>query len=537
MIRQQLVEATAKAVKEAFPDVEVAPEVVYAQPGHGDFATNVAFQLATHIKKAPTEVATQLVSKIEHPYLESAEVAGGGYINFSIKSSYFIQQLTEINPKFGQLTAKDPQKIQVEFISANPTGPLTLANARGGFVGDILSNILSKAGHNITREYYVNDAGTQVAKLADSMKAEAGLPIEGERQYVGEYVAELAKLVDPTKITDEDELRAKAVAQCLAWIKESAERLGISFDQWTSEKSLTDGSGTKNMLDWLRSHNHLFEQDGATWLRSTAYGDERDRVLVRSDGQPTYLLGDLAYHYDILVERGFDRAIKVWGADHAGQVASLRLTAEQFKAGAKIDFALLQFVRLLREGQEVKMSKRAGTYVTIDELMDTLEAAVGKDAAVGVARWFFLSRSADQRIDFDLGLAADESAKNPYFYVMYAYARAHSLLSRAKTEGLGVADAITDLNDQERELVRQMSRLPEMVEHIAANYGVHHLTFYAYELARLFQDWYERERIMGLEPEIAAQKLYFAQQFTVFMDVIWGLLGIKPQQRLESAKD
>lgn len=506
-----------------------------SEPQFGDFYCNAAMVYARPLKQSPRDIAEQLAQVIKRAVadVDKVEVAGPGFLNLWMKPSYWQHELATITPEYARSSQGGGQKVQVEFISANPTGPLTLANARGGFLGDVIGNVLAWSGAAVTKEYYVNDGGGQVGKLVDSLKAEVGLPIEGERQYRGQYLADLAAKIDPRQASSDEEVAKAAVAALLREIKRAAERLGVTFDEWFSEQSLVSGGATKEMLEWLRTHHLVYEKEGATWLSSTDYDDERDRVLVRSNGEPTYLLNDLAYHYNIFEKRHFTRSVKLWGADHAGQVPSLKLTTKRFAPSAQLDFVLIQFVRLIQDGKEVKMSKRAGTYVTIDELMDTLESALGDTSAAAVARWFFLMRSADSHMDFDLDLAREQSAKNPYYYVMYAYARANSMLAKAKEHDLKPAKRSLGLNDAEHALVRGMSRLPELVSQMAEDYGVHRLTFYGQEMAKLFTDFYESERIIGLEPQAAAHKLYVVQQFIVFMDVYWRLLGIEPQRRMD----
>jgi arginyl-tRNA synthetase len=533
MIRQQLAKTIAAAVTDAFdPASGVRSEVTYPQAGFGDFATNVAFQLAKELKRPPHDIATELAKAISHPDVATAEAAGAGYINFTMTQTFWLEQLAAIDADYVVSKEGKGRKLQVEFISANPTGPLTLANARGGFMGDVLANVFATTGYDVTREYYINDGGGQVAKLVESLRAEVGQPIEGERQYAGDYITDLAKVVDPRHYKDDDKLSRDAVAALLVEIKRAVGELGIGFDEWSSERELIDSGATTKVLELLRDRGLVYAKDDAEWLASSKYGDERDRVLVKGGGGYTYLVNDLAYHLDIFGRRKFARAVKLWGADHAGQVASLKLTLKQLVPEAQLDVVLLQFVRLIRDGQEVKMSKRAGTYVTIDELLAALEEGVGKRHAAAVARWFFLMRSADNRIDFDLGLAGEQSQQNPYFYVMYAYARAHSILAKAKERGLQPATTTDALTTGELALLRLMARLPELVSEVAHDYELHRLIFFGLELAKAFQEYYESTRIIDLEAKEAAKKLYFIQQFIVFMDLYWAILGIKPVERL-----
>ncbi len=532
-IRHQLSQSIAEAIKAKFKlELSAPPVVTYAQAGFGDFASNAPFQLAKQLGKAPKTIAEELAGIIKHPDLNQAEAAGAGYINLTMSESYWISRLEAIDSDYLRGDEGKGRKLQVEFISANPTGPLTLANARGGFLGDVLANVMAARGYEVTREYYVNDGGGQVDKLVDSLKAEVGLPIDGERQYVGDYVTELATQVDPSAYKDDEKLSRDAVQALLGEIKRVVGDLGIIFDEWASERELIESGATEKVIVELRAKGLVYSKDDAEWLASSKFGDERDRVLVKADGGYTYLVNDLAYHLAIFGSRGYARAIKLWGADHAGQVASLKLTMEQLVPDARLDFVLMQFVRLIRGGKELKMSKRAGTYVTVEELLAALEEGVGRRYAASVARWFFLMRSSDNRIDFDLDLASEQSQQNPYFYVMYAYARAHSILAKAKQNELVAASTTDELNAGELTLVRLMSRLPELVYDVSVDFEVHRLSFFGLELAKAFQEYYEGTRIIDLEAKQAAKKLYFVQQYIIFMDLYWALLGIEPVKRL-----
>ena len=533
MIREELAEAISRAIGDSFGLKDTKVVVIDGQPGFGDYSTSAAFGLAKVLGKSPRDIAVAVVAEVKHPAIARVEAAGNGFINITLTPAYWQGRLAAIDPLFATNSSGAGQRLQVEFISANPTGPLTLANARGGFLGDVLGNVLKLSGYNITKEYYLNDAGGQVAKLVESAKAEAGLEIAGERQYRGDYMHDLVEQVPPREYSDDGALGRALVTTLTAEIKRAASRLGIEFDEWTSELALVESGASQRMLKWLDDQGLRFESEGAVWLASTKLGDERDRVLVRSSGEPSYLLNDLAYHFQIFTERQFTRAIKIWGADHAGQVSSLKLTAEKFAKHASLDFVLIQFVRLIQDGREVKMSKRAGTYVTIDELIDTLSSSVGERDAAGVARWFFLMRSTDTRLDFDLQLASDGSRENPYFYVMYSFARANSILAKAAEQGLAPSPHSTSLSTAGLNLVRMMDRLPDVISQVASDFAAHRLTFYGYELARLFSEYYESTRIIDLPEAEAAYQLYVVQQYLVVMRVFWSVMGIVPHERME----
>ncbi len=497
--------------------------VSYAEAGHGDFASNVAFRLARELKMAPAAIAAKLADALEHPMLASAAEAAG-YVNMVMKDEFWAEELAKVTPAYGSSTIGQGKKVQVEFISANPTGPLTMANARGGYPGDVLASVLKRSGYEVVREFYVNDGGGQVTQLVKSVKAAAGLAVDGETQYNGDYIGQLATELVPTADSDDDELGKAAIARLMEGIKASVARMGVEFDEWFSERSLVDTGSVAKAIESLRAKGLVYEKDGATWLRSTSYGDERDRVIIKSNGESVYLINDVAYHQNIFGDRGFDKAIKIWGADHAGQVASLKLTVEQLLPGKELDFILVQLVRLIRDGQEVKMSKRAGVFVTMDELLDE----VGED----VARFLFLMRSTDAQMDFDLDLAREHSQKNPYWYVMYSYARANSIMAQAAEKGLKPAKEINVLTDQERSLIKHITLLPNLLEGIAEDYGVHRLAYYGMDMAKLFHDFYESEKIIDLQPAKAVEKLYLIQQYIQFMNVYFAILGITPIEKM-----
>lgn len=524
MTCEEITKIIEAAVQKHF-DVVLTVEVTPAETVHGDFSSNVAFRLATSLKKSPVDIATELVKVISHEDMESVRAAGG-YINLTMTNQYWVRHLEAINDKYGQNNGGRGQKLQVEFISANPTGPLTLGNARGGFIGDVLARVLTENGYDTTREYYFNDAGSQIAKLVESVKAAAGLVYPPEIQYRGEYIEELAAEFENQLRTESDEKLGRLLTQAIfeRYLKPAIDRMGIEFDVWFNERELAISGQFKRGIERLRQEGLVYDQDGALWLRSSSYGDERDRVLIKSNGDVTYLGNDIAYHLNIFEERGFDRAIKEWGADHAAQVTSLQLTMQKLMPEKRLQFVIHQFVRLIKDGQEVKMSKRAGTYVTTDELM----AEVGAD----VARFFFLMRSPDTHMDFDLSLAREQSQKNPYWYVMYAYVRACSILNQADSRGLQPRPGLTDLSQPEKELAKKMSQWPELLKMIAKDHSVHRLTFFGAELAGLFHDYYETEKIIDLPEKTAEGKLWIIQQFKIFMGRYWAVLGIEPIEKM-----
>ena len=497
----------------------------------GDFATNFALVYAKELKMNPRELAQRLGDTLirDESRIEKVDVAGPGFINITLKQDAWINAVKHVSDTYGQTKSGNGTKVQVEYISANPTGPLTIGNARGGFIGDVLSNVLAWSGYAVTREYYFNDAGTQVDKLLISIKMQAGIiPESDERQYRGTYVADLAHhFKEDLQTLSDDELKRKVTKYIIEhYIKPSTRLMGIAFDVWFNEYDLiVDGSFTATLarLDKL---GLVFTRDGATWLKTGDLGDDRkERVIIKSTGVPTYMAPDIAYHVNIFGERNFDYAIKVLGPDHIAQFPSVYAAVHSLFPHKVMRMASYQWLRIIKDGKEVKVSKRLGQFITIDDLITSV--------GMPVARFLTLMRSADSHMDFDLDLASEESAKNPYYYVMYSYARANSILQKAKDMGIRLHSEVSELTPRELKLVRQISKFPELIELIADDYGVHRLTFYGLELAKLFTELYEETRIIDMPKEVAGRHLYVIDKYVAFMKAYWNLLGIEPQSRMD----
>lgn len=519
-------QAIKQAIKAAF-NLEVEPQLQIAEAAHGDFSTNVAFQLAQRLKCSPADLAVDLAAKTKHSEIESA-VAVGGYVNIRLQDSYWIAELQKINHEYGWSQVGKGQKVQVEFISANPTGPTTIGNARGGYIGDAIARVLESQGWDVTREYYFNNAGTQISKLIESVKVAAGLAETDDLQYRGDYIEELASdFAEELKTKSDEELRELLTQAILErWIKPALDQMGIHFDAWFNEQDLITDGRFQQTIDKLAKKGLVYEREGATWLDTGKLGVAREaRVLIKSNGDPTYLAPDIAYHDDLFGNRGFKRAIKVLGPDHIDQFPSVRAAVLVLHSKAELEMAGHQWFRLIRNGHEVKVSKRLGQFVTISALIDE----VGPD----VARFITLSRAAESHMDFDLDLAREQSAKNPLFYVMYAYARSCSILEKAREKKLDTGNSISVLSSIERELIKTLSQWPQLLIDISNDYSVHRLTFYGQELAKLFHDFYESERIVDLPQDEASQKLFLVDQFRVFMEDYFKVLGIEPRQRME----
>lgn len=517
------------AAKEAFGLTDLEPEISRPESKFGDFSTNLPFQLAGQLHKSPKAIAQELAAAVKAADV-TARAADPGYVNLTMSDQYWLERLNEIEPDYGRNNLGNRQKLQVEYISANPTGPTTIGNARGGFIGDVLANILEYSGYDVTREYYFNNAGTQISKLLESVKFSAGIKGSADPediQYRGDYIEELAWEFkeELTNQTDEElkELLTKTILE--RWIKPAVIKMGIKFDVWFNEADLIKDGSLAKVLDRMKEKGLVFERDGAVWLDGPKLKVERgERVLIKSNGDPSYLAPDIAYHANIFGQRNFDVAIKVLGPDHIDQFPSVKAAVLALYPKRRLEMVGHQWFRLMRDGREVKVSKRLGQFVTIEQLIEE----VGEP----VARFFTLMRSAESQMDFDLNLAKEQSQKNPYWYVMYAYVRAGSILEQAKTKGLKPAKMTKTLNPAERRLVSYMTSLPELVTEIAQDYAVHRLAFYGIDLARAFHDYYESERIINLPEAESSYKLYLIQQFRQLCLNYFSLLGVAPIEKM-----
>jgi arginyl-tRNA synthetase len=512
-----------------------------SHPEHGDFASNLALKLARPLRMAPPAIATALAAElasVDPTLIAASEPAGPGFVNLRLADAALervIDGIAADSSGWGRVAAgPDATKVNVEFVSANPTGPLTVGNARGAFAGDLLSRVLEAAGQRVTREYYFNDSGTQVYNLGLSVlavKNDAPVPEDG---YHGDYIADLAKelpaAVLATSRTDEDRAWAAgrwASDRIRAGIEASLDALGVHFDVWTTEGSLHEHGWVDQAIERLREGGHLYEQDGALWFRSTAFGDDKDRVVIRSNGQPTYFAADLGYVTEKF-SRGFDHLIYIWGSDHHGTVARNRNAAEAMGFDREhVEMLLTGWVRFIRDGQEVSMSKRAGTFVTLDELL----AEVGVDAA----RWIFGSRGTNVDIDFDIELAKKQSNDNPVYYVQYAHARIASILRKGADSGLAPASSVSGIlgGIPEAALSRQLIRFPDVVADGAAAHEVHGVTTYATELATAFHAFYRDARVVDPdEPERSSKRLTLVQATQITLASALALLGISAPESM-----
>jgi arginyl-tRNA synthetase len=507
-----------------------------ARPEHGDYATNAAMQLAPVVRDAPMRIAETLKRHLALPEgVAEVSIAPPGFLNLRLDPGWVAGQVAvilEAGPAFGRVRTATPQKINVEFVSANPTGPLTVGNARGAFVGDLLCRVLEGVGHQVMREYYFNDFGSQVTNLGLSVMARRnGEPVP-EDGYHGDYVTELAGRI-PTETfasATADGADAGAILgrwaseQIRAGIEESLAGLGVRFDVWTGEGSLHDEGWVTRAVEQLRAGGHVFEDDGATWFRSTTYGDDKDRVIVRSNGQPTYFASDIGYLAQKF-SRGFDELVYLWGQDHHGTVARLRNAAQAMGHDREtVQVILIAWVRFIRGGEVDSMSKRSGEFISLDELL----GEIGADAA----RWYFGSRATSSGIDFDIELAKKQSAENPVYYVQYAHARCSSILRKAADGGY-LPDA-TDasallLHPAEQVLIRRLLALPEVVADAADRRETHELTHYLLETAQLFSGFYRDCRVLPDEEvslPLSRARLALTNATRQVLANALGLLGI-----------
>ncbi len=549
-VREAIERAWAAAVDDGrLPAVDPgpdAPSVEIERPANaafGDLATNLAMKLARPLRRPPLEIAETIAAALTATgdtgdLIATAEAARPGFINVRVADAAYEALVAGIlaNPgAWGRIPAVNPRRVNVEFVSANPTGPLTVGNARGAFVGDLLCRVLEAGGQQVTREYYFNDSGAQVSHLGASVVAvRRGEPVP-EDGYRGAYVEDLARQVPDNvwaRASAPDADAADIVGRWAATevrrgIERSLTHLGVRFDVWTSEARLHDEGWVGRAVERLRANDAMYEQDGALWFRSTAWGDDKDRVVLRSDGRPTYFAADIGYVTEKFA-RGFEHLIYIWGADHHGTVARLRNAAEAMGYPREhVQVLLYSWVRFVRDGEEVSMSKRAGEFITLDELL----AEVGRDAA----RWFFASRAYTSAIDFDIELAKKQSAENPVYYVQYAHARIASILRKAADVGLAPADNVTGLlgGAPEAALARVVARLPEVVEDAVVAEETQGVTAYATELATQFHAFYRDARVVDpAEPERSAKRLALALATRTTLANALALLGISAPESM-----
>ncbi|MBY0123285.1 arginine--tRNA ligase [Bacillus sp. S/N-304-OC-R1] len=547
MLKQEIKAAVLKAnlaTEEQIPNVVLE---IPKEKAHGDYSTNMAMQLARVAKKAPRMIAEELVANFDKSAasIEKIEIAGPGFINFYMDNSYLtglIPAVLEAGDRYGETNVGGNQKLQVEFVSANPTGDLHLGHARGAAVGDSLSNILAKAGYDVSREYYINDAGNQINNLAYSVEAryfqalglEKEMPADG---YHGEDIIGIGKKLaeefgDKYVNVDEKErfdfFRDYGLKYEMAKLKADLEEFRVPFDVWYSETSLYHNGKIDTALQALRDNGHIYEEDGATWFRSTTFGDDKDRVLIKNDGSYTYLTPDIAYHKDKL-ERGFEKLINIWGADHHGYIPRMKAAIQALGYDREaLEVEIIQLVHLYKNGEKMKMSKRTGKAVTMRDLVEE----VGLDAT----RYFFAMRSADTHMDFDLDLAVSESNENPVYYAQYAHARICSILRQGEEQGLTVShDADFSLISAEKEMdvLKKLGEFPQAVGEAAQKRLPHRITNYIFDLASTFHSFYNAEKVLDTDhPERTKARLALIKAVQITLKNALALIGVSAPEKM-----
>jgi len=523
MVCREIVKLIEKSIKNLQRAKKLSkfklPEIQIEHPeerNHGDYATNIAMRIS--VKKNPLETAKMLKAEILrlNPGLFSEiEIKGPGFINFFLSKEYLQQEIGEIlkkGEKFGELKTGKGKKVQVEFISANPTGPLTVGNARGGPFGDVLGNVLKKAGFKVEKAYYINDYGMQILALGHSILKDK------EAKYRGKYIDEIHKRIKDKEAYKAGEKAGKIIIDEM--IKKTTDRMGINYDEWFSENTLHESGQVDKILKILEQKNLIYQKEKATWLKSSKYGDKRDRVLIKADGAKTYLAGDIAYHYYKFGKKKFDKVIDVWGADHAGDVAGLQAGVEALGYKGKLDILLLQFVTIFERGEKLKISKRRGTFIAMDELLD--------EVGVDIARFFFLQKSANTHLNFDLALAKEQSEKNPVYYIQYAYARICSILRKSKVKNLKTTvENLKLLNHQsELELIKQMIRFPEVVADTARDYQIQRIPQYALDLSTVFHQFYRDCKVVSNDKNLTQARLGLISAAKTVLKITLDLMGI-----------
>lgn len=531
-VENKLYEAIESAVKSAIesgdlPQADI-PKFIIEKPAdkkNGDFSSNIAMAGARAFHGAPRMIAEAIVKNfsLDGGYIDRCEIAGPGFINFYLSDKYYSDVLKDIvasGDSYGRSNYGDGKRILVEFVSANPTGPMHIGNARGGAIGDCLASVLDAAGYDVQREFYVNDAGNQIEKFATSLEVrylqECGKDIElPEDAYHGEDITVHARnffseVGDKYAECDSQERRDALVAYALpkniAGLEADLGKYRIKYDKWFRESTLHKDGSVQKVIEALKERGVTYEQDGALWFKASEFGNDKDIVLIRANGIPTYIVPDIAYHYNKLVTRGYDKAIDVLGADHHGYIPRMKaaLTALGLDAD-RLDIVIMQMVRLVRNGETIKLSKRSGKAITLNTLLEEIP--------IDAARFFFNLREPNSHFDFDLELAAKQSSENPVYYVQYAHARICSIIKKAAEEGIEVvtpsAEALNRLNsDEERDLISHLAGLTDEIIGAAKNYDPAKITHYVIDLATLFHKFYNAHRVVSEDKELTEARLF-----------------------------
>lgn len=543
--------ALLKAKEQGQISFEKIPDFILEVPrekSHGDFATNIAMQLTKQAKKNPRVIAQTIIENIDTQgtYIHKIEIAGPGFINFKLDTTWLYDVLRDIEEKknsYGRINLGQGKRVNVEFVSANPTGPMHMGNGRGGALGDSIAAILEMAGYEVTREFYINDAGNQIEKFGQSLEArylqlhgqEAEIPEGGyQGEDITEHMREFIELEGDSYLNADPQTRRTALIDYA--LKKNIDRLkndlgdyGINFDVWFPEHKLHD-SRLEETVNLLKERGHTYEKEGALWFKSSEFGGEKDEVLIRNNGFPTYFAVDIAYHMDKLKVREFDWAINIWGADHHGHVARLKGALDAVGIdSSRLEVIIMQLVRLFRNGEIARMSKRKGKAITLSDLVDE----VGKDAA----RFFFNMRSSDSHLDFDLDLAVKQSNENPVFYVQYAHARICSILRQMEVEGVTAeeikgADPKLLKEEQELDLLRRLAELPGEIEIAARNLEPSRITRYVLDVASLLHSFYNACRVRVEDKELMKARLLLILCTRQVIYNVLTLLGISSPEKM-----
>jgi arginyl-tRNA synthetase len=547
MIKNEIVVLLEKAANEAqrrnlLPPIAM-PEIVLERPQnpeHGDYASTLPLKLARAARMNPLTIAENLASLIQLPKeIERIAVAPPGFINFSLRNDWLTAQVEDIlsaGGEYGNVDLGKGARVQLEFVSVNPTGPLHIGHGRGAILGSTLANVLASSGYEVVKEYYINDAGSQMdafyrslyARYLQALGRDAPMPSDG---YLGDYMIDIAREIiaeEGERYLDQPaELGRMGMAKVIASIEADLKLLGVTFDEWFSEKSLFEHGQYKRAMSLLEEKGYTAEKEGAVWFSSTALGEDKDNVLVRSDSSATYFASDIAYHYNKFIERGFDRVINIWGADHQGHVSRMKavISAMGIDPG-KLQIIISQMVTLRRGDAVLRVSKRTGELITLRELVEE----VGADAC----RFFFLSRSADSQMDFDLELAKRQSADNPVYYVQYAHARISSILRLAQERGIDYRGGDVSLLTSEPELtlIRKMLQLPEVMEMVAQALEPHHLSYYALDMATIFHNFYEKCRVISQDEALTKARLKMVEAAQIVLAKALSLMGMTSPDRM-----
>lgn len=531
-VENKLNEAIALAVEKAtqsgdLPEAEM-PKFIIEKPAdkkNGDFSSNIAMAGARAYHQAPRMIAEAIVKNfsLDGGYIDRCEIAGPGFINFYLSDKYYSDVLKDIvssGDNYGRSDYGEGKKMLVEFVSANPTGPMHIGNARGGAIGDCLASVLDAAGYDVQREFYINDAGNQIEKFATSLEVrylqECGRDVElPEDAYHGEDITVHArnfysevgdKYAEYDSQERRDALVAYALPKNIAGLEADLGKYRIKYDKWFRESTLHNDGSVQKIIEALKEKGVTYEQDGALWFKASEFGNDKDIVLIRANGIPTYIVPDIAYHYNKLVTRGYDKAIDVLGADHHGYIPRMKaaLTALGLDAD-RLDIVIMQMVRLVRNGETIKLSKRSGKAITLNTLLE--------EVPIDAARFFFNLREPNSHFDFDLELAAKQSSENPVYYVQYAHARICSIIKKAADEGIGVTtpseEALNRLNSsEERDLISHLASLTDEIIGAAKSYDPARITHYVIELATLFHKFYNAHRVVSDDKELTEARLF-----------------------------